>query len=275
MSKERIDTLFRQGLEDHRTPPPSQLWDKLEEQLGEEEEEKRGFFILYRVAAAIIILVLVGWWGLSFDWKNQQGQLADTGESEEVQNLVATGESEEVQNLAKVEESTSVQSFALTGESEEVQNLQQNTQVAMAANSKDDTGESEEVQNLFVTGESEEVQNRVFAQTETIQPLQGIEAIQSISVSIELAPQQVFAAISEVPLIEIPAELIPSWNEIPEEIDFQQAVALAREMKQGEITLADLRNAKDGLGQDNPVTLASLRDAKNEFLTFSWIGDDD
>ncbi|HAA14598.1 MAG TPA: hypothetical protein DCE41_24095 [Cytophagales bacterium] len=279
MSKERIDTLFRQKLEDHRTPPPAQLWDKLEEQLGDEEEKKRGGWIIYRVAAAVVLLILVGWWGTRTNWTDQT-QLSDTGESEEVQNIALTGESEEVQNLVDTGEPEEVQNLVATGESEEVQNQPARLQMASTGESEEvqnlfATGESEEVQNLFATGESEEVQNQLVAQVETSKPSAALASLENISTSLGVAFKPVQTSIAQVDLVEIPEGLIPNWNEFPEDLDLQDAVAFAREMKQGDFSLADLRDAKKELGEENPISLASLRDAKNEFLTFNWVGDDD
>ena len=262
MSKERIDSLFQQKLADHKTPPPAALWDALEEQLGEEESSKKGLILWYRVAAAVILLIVAGWMAVRYTGNTEYPGMADSGEEEEVQNrgLALSGEEEEVQNLAFSGEEEEVQNLALaqSGEEEEVQNR-------IAAQPEALPLTLEPVPSTTVlaaaSGEEEEVQNRAVA----LLPINALEA--------QLPTGKVIMARAEV----TPVELQPLPEGLLLEGDFDdslnRAVALAQEVKEGDITLADLRDAKDELGEQNPLSLASIRDAKDEFLTFNWIND--
>lgn len=73
MSKEELDKLFKNKLQDHQQEPAGDAWERLTEAM--EGEKKKRPFMWWRVAAAVLLLAAAGW----FLWPQNamQPQLAD------------------------------------------------------------------------------------------------------------------------------------------------------------------------------------------------------
>lgn len=70
MKGNKIDDLFRTGLESHKTPPPSTAWDKIESQLP--KESKKGIYFWFSLAASIILIFTFGWIMIQKDQGTQE-----------------------------------------------------------------------------------------------------------------------------------------------------------------------------------------------------------
>lgn len=274
MSEHRMDKIFQQGLDGHKTPPPADLWDRLEEQLPEDEEDRKAIWFFYRIAAAILLIAALSYVGYQSWAPSSTSQIAvavSTIENEEVQNMVS-----ETQLSDTHVTTSSLAGLTGTVENEEVQNRLDNA----------GTVGNEEAQNKVNQRVLNHAQllDDAFASATPILDTQEIPStpegilVEKVAPlpAAELMPFQnkvVVAAITEVPLIPID-ELFPSLspflNSLEGENGFEKAIAFADQVRKADFTLADLRDAKSELQRRGGLSLAALRDAKNEFLTFNW-----
>lgn len=250
MSKAHIDKVFEQKLAEHRSEPPVGAWDKLEAQLDEKKRKKA--VVWYQVAAAVAILLVGGWFVL----RTPQMQTGNTVAEVSTTN---THEEEEVQN--RLAEAT-----GRTNEEEEVQNL-----VAQAPTR---TNEEEEVQNIVtsspVAGISAGIAKNAVSPTADRPTIQNLAPLPSIRITPELgvvSNQEVAVAIAPVALPERP-HLLFEGELLPEDLSWNDAVALVKNVKEGDVTIGQIREAKDKFSLDQ-VSWASLREAKNELLSFN------
>lgn len=63
MKGNRIDELFRNGLESHKIAAPQSAWDKIE--AGLPQKNKRGVYFWVSIAASTVLLAAIGWLALS------------------------------------------------------------------------------------------------------------------------------------------------------------------------------------------------------------------
>ncbi|WP_422354864.1 hypothetical protein [Roseivirga pacifica] len=59
MKDNKLDELFKQGLQDHKLTPPSAAWDRIEANVAP-KKSKRGFYIL-SIAASICLVCVASW----------------------------------------------------------------------------------------------------------------------------------------------------------------------------------------------------------------------
>ena len=70
MKGNKIDDLFRNGLESHKISPPSTAWDKVESQLP--KQSKKGIYFWISIAATILLVFAFGWIALNSQSDSQK-----------------------------------------------------------------------------------------------------------------------------------------------------------------------------------------------------------
>jgi hypothetical protein len=236
MKKHKIDKLFAEKLKDHKTPPAERVWETLAEELGETPRRQTG--VWWKVAAVVLLCLSVGFWVY-------QGQRVDDNK-----NLMVQQESTSIEQPTQSEQATEV----AEEKTEEVPSLpispgeNEPSQLAVQQDVPAAT-KKQEKQNVQETSASSVAEQpvRSVERLETVATLSVEEdevAVENNDFPDEVAVTKVVAEVRAPVTIIYKADAAPKNQEEEKDNKFFEIV---KEIKNGDLGLAELREAKSEL----------------------------
>lgn len=244
MSNNKIDQFFSRKLETHSATPSADAWSRLESKL--DKKEKKAGFIWWQFAAAILILLTIG--GLFYNSLQNNGptimmnETTTLAESDQTnKNNVAT-EEEKVQEPEEVEVPE-----ILIAENKPAIREKANSEKNVAISTKSTS-------NLTAKNEAKVTEKPIeisIAELEKVVAKSELENVETLGLVI---PTEVVKPTEVIQVASFQVEIYRGLNN-PEKTTaktaekkstFKRALAIAMDVKNGEIGLDGLRELKDG-----------------------------
>lgn len=267
MTKHKIDDLFQQKLGDSEFSPSPAAWSKLESQLG--QKKKKGIIFWMSMAASIALLLTFGW----LIWRSGEGVLPTQtiagNNVEQIENIISI-DSVEVQNKSSSKtKELNVEEPVKSSEKKTIKTpLKKNTREPK--NTQKQSVKKQKAPLIIIQQKSNLAQNNTSKKLQKDVVTKETENQTLLIESLQQDTKEVFATNIAAEKVEKPAKesgsikivytlkpaissesLAEQTTEKTKASPFRKAVALAKNMK------------------ENPKGIGSLREAKNNFLSFT------
>jgi len=240
-----FDKIFSEKLYDHKSPPPSAVWDQLDAALEAEEQRKKKF-IFWRVAAAILLLIVAGgafWFSHEDSKETMAVSPAQTEENTSLQPEKQLAQEYPAKDVPSVTEQKADNSLALNQE-----------KVAKPSERKLLSADKEVVpkENTEMPQTDENTEERQFLADDNTDDPELISKVNPLELqTLEAASVEMLALDMQQPMINAPVELIYKPGEVSPKnesnADRENALELLADLKNSGINLAEIRSAKSEL----------------------------
>jgi hypothetical protein len=236
MKDPRLDNLFREKLKAHQSVPPAPAWDRISEGLG--RQRKSMLFTRFRVAAAILLLIVASWFG-TMVWMNKDYTLKPEALHRELLQTNPQERQDETRSddnidskIVKGNNGKVSDSEQMKFENEKIPLIKDQTELPVAATEFEEKPEFELEPQMLEVAQNSEVQIVV----EYI-PSPRKPATKSVKDSTQIAENHENTTV----VVEY------KGKEERKETPLKKVIEFAMDLKNGEVGLSDLRDAKDEL----------------------------
>jgi len=241
MKKHKIDQLFAEKLKNHKTPPSDKLWETLEEELGEPSGNRIGMW--WKAAAVILLCLSAGLWVYKASNHDERliAQEEQTSEVPEqtVQNDTEAGANEGKEHVLPVSPDNNEPSLVAEHQEapspeniEEKQPAQRKPAPVLPAQTE-------------AAGTETLVAEQPVSTIEKLEPIAGIvtEKEETILENNDL-PANITTVVAEA---HAPVKIIYKANTPKKEEKDSKFFEVVKDIKNGDLGLAELRDAKSEL----------------------------
>ncbi|MGB3180132.1 MAG: hypothetical protein WBB45_02000 [Cyclobacteriaceae bacterium] len=268
MKHESIDKLFRDRLEQHETPTGgTEGWNKLESMLeadeeGTEKNRKRGF-IWYSAAAAVVLLAII------FTYPREEGgtELAgqeNTGDKVEIpavdqqpalaeNNTTSVADEPAASEVTEAIPDTKMNDYsqAVASAEEEVNKATETLPAVEDSSSPAYNNTAVVVADISEESMPEHTLPELEKQKPATENTQAVEEIQITLPDLPLAePETLIASAEEEKRKPVTISYVNADDEPDNDrkkLSVKRLIGLAKDIKEGDINIGDLRQAKDNL----------------------------
>ena len=134
MKGNRIDELFRNGLESHKITAPENAWAKLE--AGLPQKSKKGAYFWLSIAATLLLLATIGWLAINQKGASEQTptQILSQNEPQKEVNEQTTAKNDAIEEISTNNSQVEIEPVSpIKVQSEQIPNLVANTQTVPAS----------------------------------------------------------------------------------------------------------------------------------------------
>jgi len=241
MKKHKIDQLFAEKLKNHKTPPSDKLWETLDEELGEPAGKRMGMW--WKAAAVILLCLSAGLW--VYQASNDDERLV----TQEGQTIEAPGQAP--QNDTKAEATESTRQKAVTAPS-----VSEKEDTPLLAEEKttppsENIEEKQPAQPMPAPVRTEAARTETLVAEQPVQTIEKLEPVAGIATEKEATilenndlPAEVTTVVAEV---REPVKIIYKANTSKKEDKDSKFFEVVKDIKNGDLGLAELRDAKSEL----------------------------
>jgi hypothetical protein len=228
----KIDKLFAEKLREHKTPPADSVWETLAEELGEKPGRKMG--VWWKVAAAVLLCLLAGLWTYQAN-KVDEKLTAEQKEQPATTPAELPVQSKQPTEIAE-DKTEAIPSLEVIPEKKESTQIAAQHPVPAATKEKQSTVETT----------SKVAEQPVLS----VEPLANLNieeeplAVENNDLPEEVAVTKVVAEVRAPVTIIYKADAAPKNQEEEKDNKFFEIV---KEIKNGDLGLAELRDAKSEL----------------------------
>lgn len=253
MKKHKIDQLFAEKLKNHKTPPADKVWETLEEELGESPRRRLG--VWWKVAAAVLLCLSAGLWIYQYKVDDNKDLIAQQKNQEKNRTEQMTPSEQKTETLEEnKEEAPSVPTSPDKDKAPRV--VAQNGALPSTEKEQEKSNKQQDVKAIQPEPSENQASETLIAE----QPVRTVEALEPIA-NIAVEPSEetalenndlsdnmttVVAEVHEPVKIIYKANTKTTDDEAVAEKD-NKFFEVVKDIKNGDLGLADLREAKSDL----------------------------
>lgn len=257
MSNKELDNLFKNKLEDFEKSPASSLWDRIDEKI--EQPKKRSPWVYFSIAASLLLLMSLSYMFLKNDSMIDESQKAIASNNTEttdnsddngtLEKKISETEPEAVQNDAKddvVDQQKIEQQTKPTTQQKAAVQLPATSELTASNDSKSDNEPVEKLENKdeVINLNTEDLTTNSTAVAQISEPDATINEASASEVKKSKGGQTLVFDISQ---FEDSKTTIAAAETDKKESKLLQIFNKAKEIKQGESGLGDIRAAKNNI----------------------------